>query len=76
MLTFTKLSFDTAPTLWRPRLDVRFLLDKVILQVNVKTIKAQLIWPTGVKQDILIHRPVRKQPWTNAELTSTMKIRG
>ncbi|MCB0174802.1 MAG: recombinase family protein [Anaerolineae bacterium] len=48
---------------------LRILLDKVTLQVNVKTIKAQLIWHTGVKQDILIHRPVPKQPWTKAELT-------
>ena len=63
------------PKTWKDKPDrlknslLRILLDKVTLEVDVKTVKAQLIWHTGVKQEILIHRPVRKQPWTGAELT-------
>jgi DNA invertase Pin-like site-specific DNA recombinase len=47
---------------------LRILLDIVTIQVNKKTIEAELTWRTGEKQCILIHRPEEKRHWTDAEL--------
>jgi hypothetical protein len=47
---------------------LRILLDRVMLQINDKTIRAQLFWRTGAEQSILIYRPDARLPWTDNEL--------
>jgi hypothetical protein len=50
---------------------LQLVLDSVVIYHETATIRAHIVWQTGLEQEILIHRPPansRSRNWTEAEL--------
>jgi|Deesub1362B_J571_1020462.scaffolds.fasta_scaffold37823_2 hypothetical protein len=49
---------------------LQLMLDRVVIYHSTATIRARIVWRTGLEQEILIHRPPansRSPRWTEAE---------
>jgi hypothetical protein len=48
---------------------LRLVLQRVVIYPGERAIRTEVFWRTGLKQEMLIHRRVRKRGWTEAEDT-------